>query len=313
MLEQSLAVAAPDRAGQLRQIFLEGAEHFQHAVLVGEEHVAPHRRIGRRDAGEIAEAAGGEFQHFRAGDVLELVGGADDRIGDQMRQMAGDGQHEVMPLGVHDLDIGAERAPELHEFFHRGRIGTVRRRQDAPAIAEQFGEAGIRPGILGAGDGMAGDEVHVIRQMRGHRLQHRRLHRTDVGDDRPLHQMRPDALRDRAGHADRHAGDHQIGVLDRAGIVVRDAVGEIDLDRTRPHRSGRIGRHQLAGQTKLLDAARQRGADQSKPDQRDAPERRPSSHFVSGVLAVMKARSVSMKKRLASSVPIVMRSAFGRP
>ena len=35
MLEQRLAVAAADRAGELRQILVEGAEHLQHRILVG--------------------------------------------------------------------------------------------------------------------------------------------------------------------------------------------------------------------------------------------------------------------------------------
>ena len=125
--------------------------------------------------------------------------------------------------------------------------------------------------------------------------------------------MRPDAFRQRAGNADRHAGDHQVGILYSARIVVRDAVGELDLDRPRAHLGGRIGRHQLARKAELLDAARQRRADQSKPYQRDALEGRLRGHFGSGVLAVMNLVIVSMKKRLASSVPIVMRSALGRP
>jgi NAD(P)-dependent dehydrogenase (short-subunit alcohol dehydrogenase family) len=38
----------------------------KHGVLVVQEHVAPHRRIGRRDAGEVAEAAGGKLEHLGA-------------------------------------------------------------------------------------------------------------------------------------------------------------------------------------------------------------------------------------------------------
>ncbi len=58
MLEQRIAVAAADGARQLRQVFLEFAEHLQHRILVVQEHVAPHGRIGGGDAGKIAEAAG---------------------------------------------------------------------------------------------------------------------------------------------------------------------------------------------------------------------------------------------------------------
>ena len=81
------------------------------ASLLVEEHVAPHRRIGGGDAGEVAKAAGGEFHHFRRGHLRQFVGGADDGVGDQMRQMAGDREHQVVMVGRHDLDLGAERRP----------------------------------------------------------------------------------------------------------------------------------------------------------------------------------------------------------
>src|ERR1700680_941407 len=71
MLEPRLAVAAADRAGELGEVLVEGAEHFQHRILVGEEYVAPHDRIGGRDAGEVAKTAGGELHHFRRGHLAE--------------------------------------------------------------------------------------------------------------------------------------------------------------------------------------------------------------------------------------------------
>ena len=156
------------------EVLVEAAEHFQHRVLVGEEDVAPHGRVGGGDAGEVAKAAGGELQHFRARDLAELVGGADDGVGDQMRQMAGDRQHQVVMLGRHGLDVGAERAPERGEPLDRGRVGVRRRREDAPAVDEQLGEAGIGAGMLGAGDRMRGHEMHAGRQVRRHVAHHRR-------------------------------------------------------------------------------------------------------------------------------------------
>ena len=119
LLEQRIAVALADRLGQRRDILVETSEHFQHRILVGEEHVAPHGRVGRGDAGEIAEAAGGKLEHLRARHGLHLVGGADDGVGDQMRQMAGDREHQVVVVGRHGLHIGAKQAPERGEFFHR--------------------------------------------------------------------------------------------------------------------------------------------------------------------------------------------------
>ena len=162
VLEQRLAVAAADRARELGEILVEGAEHFQHRVLVGQKYVAPHRRIGGRDAGEVAKAAGGEFHHFRRRDLAEFVGGADDGVGDQMRQMAGDRQHQIVMLGRHDLDPGADRGPERAQLFDGGGIGALRRRQNAPAIDEQFGEAGIRTRMLGAGHRMRRNEMHAL-------------------------------------------------------------------------------------------------------------------------------------------------------
>ena len=56
--------------------------------------------------------------------VVQFVGGADDGVGDQVRQMAGDRQHQVVVIGRHDLDICApSRPPERGELLDRGRIG----------------------------------------------------------------------------------------------------------------------------------------------------------------------------------------------
>src|SRR5258708_10131799 len=49
MLEQCLAVTAAAGAREVREVLAEGAEHFQHRLLVGEEDVAPHDRVGGRD------------------------------------------------------------------------------------------------------------------------------------------------------------------------------------------------------------------------------------------------------------------------
>src|ERR1700744_2138424 len=87
MLVQGLAVAAPDRTGEFCEILVESAEHIEHRVLVGQEHVAPHRRVGCGDAREVAKAAGGKLQHFGLRDAFKLIRRAYDGIGDPMRRM----------------------------------------------------------------------------------------------------------------------------------------------------------------------------------------------------------------------------------
>ncbi len=83
VVEQRVAVAAAHRARQLGEVLAELRQHLQHGVLVVQEHVAPHRGIGRRDAREVAEAARGELQHFGRRDLRELFCGADDGVGDR--------------------------------------------------------------------------------------------------------------------------------------------------------------------------------------------------------------------------------------
>ncbi len=115
---------------------MEPPKHFQHGVLVGEEDVSPHGRIGSRNAGEIAKASGGELQDFRARDLAQLIRSADNGIGNEMRQVARDAEHQVVVLGRHLLHVGAEQTPECCQPFHRGRVGARRRSENAPAVDE---------------------------------------------------------------------------------------------------------------------------------------------------------------------------------
>ena len=274
MREQRLAVAAADGAGELRQIFVEGAEHFQHRVLVGEEHVPPHGRIGRGDAGKIAKAAGGEFEHLGARHFGELVGGADDGIGDEMRQVAGDRQYQVVVCGWHGLDGGAERAPERGQFFHSAGIGAVGRREDAPAVDEQGREAGIRAGILGAGDRMRRDEMHALGQMRRHVAQYGALDRADIGNGCAACQMRADLGGDRTADSDRNADDDQIGAGDRGGIALDHLVGKSELGDAPSRFRRTCRRHDLTHGALRPRRPRDRGADQASADQGEAIEQR---------------------------------------
>ena len=66
--------------------------------------------------------------------LLEVGDGADDRVGDQMRQMRGDRQHPVVVLGRHRLDHACRpRSHSARDLRDRVRIGVLERRQDAAA------------------------------------------------------------------------------------------------------------------------------------------------------------------------------------
>ena len=97
---------------QGKQILAKAAQGFQHRLAVIEEDIAPKFRVGGRDTGEIAKAAGGIFHHFALGHSFHVIRRVDDVVGDQMRQVGGDGQHQVVPVGRHDLDPATQG---LHE------------------------------------------------------------------------------------------------------------------------------------------------------------------------------------------------------
>ena len=83
-----------------------------------------------------------------------------------MRQMAGDREHKIMMIRRHDLDFAPSAAQNARSFSTASASvpsGGVRMHQ---RLIEQLGETGIGTGMLGAGDGMRGNEMHGGRQMR---------------------------------------------------------------------------------------------------------------------------------------------------
>src|SRR5262245_43058583 len=109
--EPMQGVGFPEANGPLQggQILCESRQHLQHRLLVVEEDVAPHDGIGSGDAGKIAETTGRKLDHLGIGHALEMSGGIDDVVGNEMRYVAGDRQHQIMMLGIHDLDMTAKR------------------------------------------------------------------------------------------------------------------------------------------------------------------------------------------------------------
>ena len=142
--EQPVAVAPTDYALQRAQVFGETAEDFEHGLLVVEEDVTPHGRIGGRDAREVAETAGRKFDDFRLGHFLEVSCRANDIVSDQVRHMARDREHEIVMLRRHHVHFGTAGMPEFFQPRHGGGIAAGKRREDAPALEKQVGKAGRR-------------------------------------------------------------------------------------------------------------------------------------------------------------------------
>ena len=89
------------------------------------------------------------------GDLLQVGGGADDVVGDEVRHVAGDGEHDVVMLGVHRLDLGAAGA-RTRRAWPPPAASVPGAASGCTSGLEQLGEAGVGTGMLGAGDRVAG-------------------------------------------------------------------------------------------------------------------------------------------------------------
>src|SRR3546814_18397194 len=87
----------------------------------------------------------------------------------------------------------------------------------SPALLEELAEARFRAGMLGARDGVAGNELDAVGQVGADIADHRRLHRSDIGDDGTSLDLRSCLGRERRVRADRNAEDHQVGALQGLG------------------------------------------------------------------------------------------------
>ncbi len=138
---------------------------------------------------KVAKAAGGELDDLGLRHLRHFVGGGDDGVGDQMRQMAGDREHEIMMIRAHHLDLGANRGPERAQAIGGSRVDAFRRRQMHQRLMKSSAKPGIRPRMFGARDRMGRHEMNALRQMRRHVPDDRALDRADVGDDRTRFEM----------------------------------------------------------------------------------------------------------------------------
>ena len=120
--------------------------------------------------------------------------------------------------------------------------------------------------------------------------------------------MRADLLGDLAAGADRNADDDEIGAFDRGGVALDHLIGDAELGHALARLRRARGGDDRAHRALRARRARDRAADQAEADQRQAVEDR--------LLRVTPAfprnsASAFTTSRLASSVPTVMRSAFG--
>ena len=94
--------------------------------------------------------------------LLEVGRGADDRVGDQMRQMRGDRQHLVVVIGAHRRRPACRPLPTARPTVATasgsvsGSGVRMHQRSRNSSAKPDFG-----PGMLGAGDRVAGHEMHT--------------------------------------------------------------------------------------------------------------------------------------------------------
>ncbi len=231
-----------------------------------------------------------------------------------MGQMRGDGQHPVMMARLHDLDLAAGAPPQLGQLRHRRLVAARRRGQDAPASLEEFGESGFRPGMLRAGHGMAGNQMHAIGKDRPQIADDRLLGRSHIADDCTMRQMIAHGGPDLGIGPQRRANHHQIGAGHASSRIGVDAVEKPQLPGliARLLAARRAG--DMAGQALALDDPGKRGADQPQADQCHPLEQRLAHRrSAASARAPAKSANAAATARVSASVPMVMRRQLLSP
>src|SRR6516165_659006 len=166
--------------------------------------------------------------------------------------------------------------------------------------------------MLGACDRVSRYEIDGLRHMGAHVADDRALHRPNIRNRRAGLEVRADFLGNVTAHADRNAHDDEVRAFSRLGVRLRDLIRDAELrDALACPRRMRSGDNSAHGALRLR-GARDRRADQARPDNCEAVEQR-FGHRLSEPLAPMNEVSASSTARLSSSVPMVMRSALGKP
>ena len=117
----------------------------------------------------------------------------------------------------------------------------------------------------------------------------------------------PISLATVAAGADRNADDDEIGAFDRGGVGLDHLIGDAELGDALARLRRARGGDDRAHRALRARRARDRAADQAEADQRQAVEERLLAHAA----FPRNSASAFTTSRLASSVPTVMRSAFG--
>ena len=88
---------------QIGQILGKPLQHLENSLVIIDEDVAPHHWVGSGNPREIAEAGRRESDHIVFELAFQIDRGADDGIGDQVRQMRCQRQLLIMIFGIHPL------------------------------------------------------------------------------------------------------------------------------------------------------------------------------------------------------------------
>ena len=118
-----------------------------------------------------------------------------------------------------------------------------------PAVLEQFGEARIGARKFGAGDRVAGHQMHAFGQRRPERGDGDLLGRADIGHDGAGFQVRARGFGQIGVAAEMDRDDHEIGAGDRFGRILDRPVDDAQLENARPRLGAARAADQLVGQS----------------------------------------------------------------
>ncbi|MNZ62606.1 hypothetical protein D3C78_807330 [compost metagenome] len=181
--------------------------------------------------------------------------------------MAGGGKHFVVAFDRHVLHIGAQLAPQAVDQGQGGRVGFGQRREDDLVPTEQGGVGGFYPALLGAGDGVAGDEARQAFPKDGTRLTHDiALGATDVGDD-GIAKVEPGQTGQYLFHGqDRHGQLDDIGTDTGGGKVFLAAIDHAQGHSLLARGGVQVDTDHFAAQAAFTQALGERATDQAEAD-----------------------------------------------